>query len=257
MDVIHPKFKYMNRLITSILFAVLAQGALAQTAPDFSVSYLVEFNGMQAGELNRTLVTNSNGDRVFTSTTKPTGIVALFKADIIIETSIWRYHNNVIQPQSYLYKRTGGRKEKYISADFDWQTMQAVTSNNKQRGQVNIEPHTLDKLVYQLAIMTDLATNKTTLNYLILDGDKLKEYIISIVGEETITTSLGDVSTIKLMRERADAKKRQTTLWCAPKLGFLPVKLEHTEKDGSVFTALLNQLDGIPTEGAITPNLSY
>jgi hypothetical protein len=32
---------------------------------------------------------------------------------------------------------------------------------------------------------------------------------------------------------------RRTVLWCAGELGYLPVRIEYTEKDGAVTTATL------------------
>lgn len=101
--------------------------------------------------------------------------------------------------------------------------------------------------------MTDLAEQKKSFTYRIADGGKLKDYDIRVIETETVTTPLGKIEAIKLIRYRKDKNKRQTTLWCAPSLNYLPVKLEHTEKGGSVFTALLRRLKGISTENAFTP----
>ena len=128
--------------------------------------------------------------------------------------------------------------------------MQVFIDDKKKPWQLKIEQNTLDKLVYQLALMSDLADNKTLLNYRIADGGKLKDYKIKILDEEIITTPLGRINTIKLTRERVRSKGRETTLWCAPALNYLPVKLEHTEKGGSIFTAVLRRLKGIATEDA-------
>ena len=101
--------------------------------------------------------------------------------------------------------------------------------------------------------MSDLADEKTAFNYRIADGGKLKSYDIRIVDKEIVTTPLGKIEAIKLIRYREGENKRQTTLWCAPQLNYLPVKLEHTEKGGSVFTALLRRLKGIPTDDVFIP----
>ena len=60
-----------------------------------------------------------------------------------------------------------------------------------------------------------------------------------------ITTPLGKIEAIKLIRHREQSKGRQTILWCAPALNYLPIKLEHTEKGGAVFTAVLRHLEGL------------
>ena len=243
----------MIKIISFILFGIASQSLLAQDIPDFSANYLVRLNGLQAGELKQDLSTNNEGIRTFKSETQAKGVFAYFKPDLVEETSIWQYENNIITPQSYLYQRTGGKKEKYLSLNFDWLNMQVFIDDKKQPWQLKIEHNTLDKLVYQLALMSDLSKNETAFDYRIADGGKLKNYKIKILEEETISTPLGNIYTVKLKRERARSKGRETTLWCAPSLNYLPVKLEHTEKGGSVFTAVLRRLKGINTDNAFTP----
>ena len=176
-----------------------------------------------------------------------------FKPDVVEETSIWQSIDNQVQPQFYSFERTGGKKDKFMALNFDWQADRLHIDDGKQPWQLKLEHGTLDKLVYQIALMSDLKTNKQQFNYRIADGGKLKTYDIRIITEEVIKTPLGKINTVKLIRYRSNNNKRQTTLWCAPALNYLPVKLEHTEKGGSVFTALLRKLDGITTTDAFMP----
>lgn len=224
----------------------------AQELPDFSANYLVKLNGIQAGELQQRLSTDINGTRQFTSVTQAKGIFAFFKPDLVEETSTWVMVDDKIQPVHYLYQRTGGKKDKYLQLDFDWKLQQLHIDDKKQPWSLDLELQTLDKLVYQLALMSDLTSNKQRYNYRIADGGKIKSYTIDFIAEEVIRTPLGKIKTIKLKRLRDETSKRQTVLWCAPALNYLPVKLEHTEKDGTIFTASLRQLKGISTENTFT-----
>lgn len=237
-----------------ILFVLLMPFSLAaQEIADFSAKYQVELNGIQAGELQQVLTTNKDGSRQFSSTTQAQGIFAFFKPDLVKEVSTWKWADNKIQPLHYLYERSGGKKEKYLKLDFDWQAHKLDINDKDYPWQLDLEPDTLDKSVYQLALMIDLHKNKKQYNYQIADGGKIKTYTIILMGEETVTTPLGQIKTIKLKRLRDETSKRQTILWCAPALDYLPVKLEHTEKDGTVFTGKLRKLKGISTTDAFTP----
>jgi len=240
----------MKRLVTALVLLTLPLWLAAQEIPDFSANYAVKLNGLQAGELKRSLVSNKDGTRTFSSETQAKGVFAFFKPDLVKEVSIWQRESNTIRPNSYLYQRTGGKKEKYLSLDFDWQRNRVHIDDHKQPWTLDIQEKTLDKLVYQLSLMSDLSDDKTQFSYLIADGGKIKTYNIDILDTEVITTPLGKIEAIKLIRHRARSKGRQTILWCAPSLNYLPIKLEHTEKGGSVFTAVLRHLDGIDTEGA-------
>lgn len=234
-----------------LLFSV-STALSAQEIPDFSANYLVKLNGIQAGELKRSLETQESGQRRFYSVSQAKGVFSFFKPDVIEETSLWQLHKGKVRPQSYAYQRSGGKKEKTLEMDFDWQQNVVSIDDRKHPWQLELEPGTLDKLVYQISLMQDLDRGIQTIDYRIADGGKLKTYHIEVLGEETITTPMGQIDTIKLTRQREKPSDRETTLWCAPALNYLPVKLEHTE-DNTNFTAVLRRLKGIDTESAFTP----
>ncbi len=245
-----------NHVIVILFLFLLSQGLAAQTIPDFSANYKVMLNGLSAGELKRELSTTENGSRRFTSQTQAKGVFAFFKPDVITETSIWTQKGKEIRPESYLYTKTGGKKEKHLNFIFDWKTQHVNVANKEQTHSFDVTDNTLDKLVYQLAIMADLADNKKQLSYSIAGKHKLKIYDIAILGEEIISTPLGKVKAIKLKRKRDEKQQRQTTLWCAPELNYLPVKIEHIEKDGTNFTAELRKLKGIDIDQAFEKKVS-
>lgn len=220
--------------------------------PDFIAKYTINLAGIEAGELTRSLETQADGYRLFRSETQAKGIFAIFKPELVIETSLWQRVNERIQPSKYSYTKQGGRKDKFMYLDFDWDKHRLHIDDKKRPWSLKLKPKTMDKLVYQIALMTDLAADKKTFSYHIADGGKLKTYNITYLGTETISTPLGEITALKLTRERDRPKDRKTTLWCAPDLNYLPVKLEHIEKDGTVFTASLHELRGIDASSAFT-----
>lgn len=238
----------MRKLLAGFLLLFLVAGVHAELLPDFYANYQVELNGIQAGELRQTLSTDAAGQRKFVSKTQAKGMFAFIKPDVIEETSLWIYHNEHIRPMFYRYSRNGGSKDKLLTMDFYWNKRKVHIDDREHPWDLEIKNRTLDKLVYQLQLMHDLANDRERLSYTIADGGKLKNYKIVRLGQETIDTPLGKIETVKLTRERDADSDRKTILWCAPALDYLPVKLEHIEKDGSRFTAYLRKLDGISTD---------
>jgi len=216
----------------------------AEEIPDFSANYLVKLNGIQAGELKRSLQTETSGLRRFYSASQAKGVFAFFKPDLIEETSLWRLQNGKVQPHNYVYQRSGGKKDKKLEMQFDWKNQHVNIDDHKHPWKLELEAGALDKLVYQISLMRDLNRGIKQVNYRIADGGKLKTYHIQLLAQETITTPLGQVETVKLTRKREKPSDRETTLWCAPALSYLPVKLEHIE-DGTTFTAVIRSLKGI------------
>lgn len=241
----------MLRLVSYMLFLCVAHAATAADIPDFSANYQVELNGIQAGELKRGLTSEADGLRRFQSVSQAKGVFSFFKPDVIEETSVWTLDQGQVTPQIYRYQRSGGKKEKTLSMQFDWSSKQVRIDDKKQPWTLDLETGVLDKLVYQISLMRDLARGIEQVDYRIADGGRLKTYKIRVLAEETITTPLGDIKTVKLTRERDQDSDRETTLWCAPALNYLPVKLEHVEDDAT-FTALLRRLKGIDSEAAFT-----
>ena len=242
----------MFRLFSYVLIACLSNAAFAADIPDFSANYLVKLNGIQAGELKRTLTTTDDGRRVFSSVSQAMGVFSFFKPDVVEETSVWSIINNRVTPHEYLYQRTGGKKDKYLEMQFDWPNKLVSIDDKERPWQLKLKQGVMDKLIYQISLMRDLHDTRDEVIYRIADGGRLKTYTIHIIGTETITTPMGEIETIKLTRQRDKPNDRETTLWCAPALNYLPVKLEHVE-DETVFTALIRRLTGIETANAFTP----
>ena len=111
-------------------------------------------------------------------------------------------------------------------------------------------PATLDKLIYQAQLMIGVASNPSALEYTIADRGKLKQYAIANMGSEQIATPFGHFDTIKLERHEPGSKK-QTTVWCARSLDWIPVKVEFRDKNGSLTTATLRALPN--TDASLVP----
>ncbi len=244
------------RYFLCVALLLLSSITSAQELDDYSASYEIEMNGIKAGMLTQQLETITDGLHRFESVSKAKGVVALFKKDTVKETSLWISTENQIQPHQYLYQRHGGKKDKYLRMDFDWLQKTVHIDDKEHPWDLDIETATLEKHVYQVQLRKDLLAtpNQSTFSYLIADGGHLKQYQIERLEQEIITTPLGKIDTVKFkrQRDRESDKDRETTLWCAPELDYLPVKLEHIEKDGTKFTAVLQELEGL-SESAFEP----
>jgi hypothetical protein len=205
----------------------------------FAATYTVAFNGKEAGVMQRTLVRERDGF-LFRSELKAThGLYALLRVKIS-ESSRWRLQGNDAVALEYASKQSGIKK-KESSARFDWTRKVVAVIHKKQQGELPATAGMTDKLLYQLLLMRDLASDRRPLHYTVVDGSKVREYPIEILGEETIDTPLGRLQTVKV-RYQKPGSDRSTTLWCAKSLNFLPVKLDHRESDDEQTSALIQSL---------------
>lgn len=210
--------------------------------PKFNAEYILKRNGITLGTSTRSLSTAKDGTFIYSSTTQATGIIAWFVKDHIDEYSKWIFDGKHIRPLQYVYNRHGGSKTREVKLHFDWQHNTVTNTIDGDPWRMEIPPNAQDKLVYQLAIMYDLMNGKKDLDYKIADGGKLKDYAFEIQGEEVLNTALGRLKTVRIQRI---GDKRDTTVWCAPQLSYLPVRLEQQDTDGAELTMQLTSVKGI------------
>ncbi len=211
--------------------------------PNFSAEYVLKRNGVSLGNATRSLRTAGEGRYIFESVTYATGMIAWFVKDRIEERSIWTFHEGQVRPLEYVYNRHGGKKARRVKLLFDWGRGVVTNNIDGDPWRMDIPAGTQDKLLHQLAIMQDLKKGRTDLQYNVADGGRLKNYRFEVLGEEMMNTPLGKFKTVKI--ERLD-DKRDTIVWCAPALNYLPVRLEQQETDGSRLSMDIQSVKGLP-----------
>ena len=211
--------------------------------PAFEAEYSLYAKNTRAARVVRRLARLDDNSYQYTSETKTTGLVSIFKKVHIVETSRLMVRGRVLRPVYYSYKRTGDRKKRDVSIEFNWDVKKIKNTINGDFWHLPTEPAVMDKLLYQLAIMYDLRNGRTPASYRIADGGGIKTYNFEKLGEEVVETPAGSFNTIKMLRHKPGSS-RKSVFWCAPDLAFLQVKVEHTEKDGSTTVAVLKSLQG-------------
>ena len=229
--------------LPAILFLLaLTPAVRAAGLKPFIASYEVKMGKMAVGTMTRKLAFDAERGYEFTSELEARGVAALFQDGKIVETSKGAFVDQRPRPDRYDYRQPGGRKNRSLSVTLDWKAGKLATEYKGRETQGALKPGLLDKLVYQLALMQDLAAGSATLDYSVADNDGITEYALARRGSETVVTPHGSFEAERIERVNGSSK-RLTVLWCAPKLGFLPIKIEHREKDGKVTTALLQRVD--------------
>ena len=226
----------MRHLIGVFLLSLagLALTAQADSVPDdYDAVYQLSVNRFGIGEARVTLRAQDNGLYTYRSDTNPTGLAKLFRSDRVREYSRFKLHQNRIRPLEYRFDHTGSKKERHAFLHFDWKALQVANTVEGHTWEMEIPDDALDKLVVQVAVMMDLTAGKEKLTYAIADGGKLKEYHFAIIGEENIKVPAGTFRAVKIERLRKD-NDRTTHLWCAPELGYLPVRIEQVENEDNV-----------------------
>jgi hypothetical protein len=228
-----------------VLAAVLLLAGLpplpagAETPPrPFTVDYELRHNSLLIARMQRTLRAGENGTYVYEARSTAAGFLSAVLRDRVVETSVWRLDGGRPQPLQYEYHHTGGKEERHVELDFDWQGKVVVNIINEQPWSMKIPAGTQDKLLYQYTMMRDLQQAAETLEYEVADGGELKTYRFEVLGRETIRTALGRMETVKLRRASG---KRRTVIWAAPQHGYMPVRVEQ-HRDRKVLTLTVSAI---------------
>ena len=184
-----------------------------------------------------------NGDLYsFELITEATGF---WKASIkgsIIETSTFAIENDQLKTYDYHLIDTIRKKSRESDAVFNWNNS-IITGYYKDR-EINIalEDKTLSRIVLQLQIMYNQEKQIVSNDYQVLDKDALKN--VNIISEHLFTETsvpFGTFQTIKISHQ-SENSERLNSLWLAPELNFIPIKISQTINGKKSFEAHLTQL---------------
>jgi hypothetical protein len=237
----------MARPFARLCLVILLLGlSPARAAPkEFTAVFDMDSAGLHLGETRWSVTRQEAGRYVFESVSTASGLAALLAGGERLERSVWESRGERPRPLSYLYRRTG-RKAREVLVDFDWGSGIARTTSRGQTWELQVAAGTMDKLVYVLALMQDLAQGRQRLTYTLADGGKLRTYELQVTGREPLATPLGQLETVKVRRDSQSGEK-ETLLWCAPSLAYLPVQVEHREeKDGRPVHMTVRAVSGLP-----------
>jgi hypothetical protein len=206
----------------------------AASLPSFTATFQIMRDSLRLGTNEVALTVEENGDYRYESHTWPSGWISWLLKEDLRELSRGIMDPAGIRPLFYLYQRSGRRTTRTAELTFDWKTSTVVNNVDDSRWEMSIPAGTLDKLSTQLGIMSELQNGATGKTFAVADGGKLKQYAFQAIGTETVELPAGSFETVKLHRV-GDSSQKQTYIWCAPELHYLPVRILQRNEDQSEY----------------------
>lgn len=230
----------LRTLAALSLTAALVPPALAIPPPlqAFSVDYELRHNSVLLARMERTLRPGEDGTYVYESRSTPAGLLSAVLRDQVVESSVWEFAGERPRPLHYEYHHTGRGEGRHVELDFNWRNGTVVNTVNDLPWSMSVPGSAQDKLLYQYTMMRDLQNGASELEYEVADGGELKTYRFERLGTETLKTPLGRLETVKLQRISGD---RRTVIWCAPRYGYMPVRVEQ-HRDRKVVTLTVSAI---------------
>lgn len=216
---------------------VEAEAPAPQTPGKVIIDYQIVRKGGVAGVEHHSYQVKEDGSYVLTSLAEAKGLLALALSDLV-QRSEGQVTTRGLKPSSYLYQY-GSKTEKAQKATFDWQGKMLSMEVGSRKQTVELLEGTQDLMsfMYQFMFVPPLQDMQLA----VTNGKKLKIYHYGFEGEETLTTKMGPLQTLRIGKSGSDGEEK-TEIWLAADYHYLPVKISKTEKDGTVTERIATNL---------------
>lgn len=225
-----------TRVAAFVVLAMSAAAGAAETAPlkPFSAQYEVLRNGKELGQATLALRDDGNGTWEFSSETRGTkGMASMLGVDVT-EKSTFRWNGGQPESLSYRYAQHAAIKSKERGIDFDWKARQARVHDGNAETTAALHGTAMDRNVVTIALMAALKGGAQDATVPVVDKDRVAEQHYRVAGNEGMSLRSGPVDAVKVARVRDDNPRKQTTIWFAPRLSWLPVQIEQVDKGDTV-----------------------
>ena len=240
-----------RRLFLSVVAgAILSAAAFIGTAcaagtasPDelkpFQASYTWIWHGLTVAESSLKLE-HVDDTWVYRTKSEPRGIGRML-SERPVQESVMRVTEEGVLPLSY--KADDGTSATKRDADikYDWDHSRVTGVYEDAKVDMPTSSGIQDDLSVQIALMVELLRGRMPDRFSLLNGNSVREYRYIRENEVTLATAIGDIPTVVYRSEKVGSP-RVTRFWCAPSLGFIPVRVEQKRKDDVEWTMQVEKL---------------
>ncbi len=211
----------------AIFGTVGATPAIAQDLQPFEASYAWSWHGATVA-VSRLKLEHRGGDSwIYSSTSEPRGLGYLYPLRPALRSTL-RISAQGVQPLSF--KADGGGADHNADVTFDWNAGRARGVYEGVPVDMPIKPGIQDDLSVQIAMMVELLHGRTPEQLSMIDRNSTREYRYQREGEQAIATALGRIDTV-IYSSQHPGSPRVTRFWCAPSMGYLPLRIEQKRID--------------------------
>lgn len=161
------------------------------------------------------------------------------------ESSLFRWGDCRAEPMRYRFEFDGFGVDRKLWLDFDY--AKKIASGVSRKGPVSFAfpDDVTDELALSFAARCQLLQGASQITYNVATTNGMKALTYRIDGHDTLKTPLGKIDAVRVVRARREGEKRRSTIWLAPSLGYVMVKMEHIEKLGVRGSATLKAIEGV------------
>jgi hypothetical protein len=217
----------LNAMLAGVLLTVATSSLAAELRP-FQAHYTITWHGMSAGSSQLQLQQLPDGRWTYSSRSAARGLFRLAMPADLSSRSIFRIVDGRIVPDQFSSDDGAPSNEKDQRLTFDWVLGRVSGVAEKKRVDLPTQPGLLDTMSAQVALMQELLAGRTPKSFVLVDKDRIKDYLYTSEGTQTLRTPLGEHRTTLFRSSRPGAAKA-TLFWCAAELGYVPLKVERRD----------------------------
>jgi hypothetical protein len=238
MNMFHQKY-FSAKRAGAFIALLFAGAALAGPLPaKVTLYYDIKMAGVSLAEGVEMLEQDGKTYRI-TSEAKGKGIVASLYRGAIKRA----VHGSIaplgLRPDEYQDQR-GDRDP--TRAKFDWGRKTLVLTHDGNSETRAMPADAIDRLsfFYQFAFVPLPARD---LHYTAVDGKGTTRFNFAAPVREKLATPLGELDTVKLTKQRDGPDDKETEVWLAPSLNYLPVRVLITDNNGNRADQMISRIE--------------
>lgn len=242
--------KLRNNLIIGLIGVALAAPASAAVLQPFKATYKAHHGFIGLGQATFQLQRSGSCWR-WHGVANPSGLAALFIGQVTDTSQFCVARDGTLLPKYFRHHEEGDAESSYTLA-FNWAKGMVQYNDTKP---FEVPRGAIDPFLIQLAARLWLARAENPVNlspqqFTIVDEQEIKTYRLAVSDGKRIETGAGTFNTLRVAR--VDEDDEQLIFWVAPKLDYLPVKVEHRANGDTRIALVLQSLKVQSDQGGTT-----
>ena len=224
----------------TLIFALLFYSLGWSIPSEFQAIYNAQLKQVD-GQVMMTLKKEQDNLYSYEIITRPSGFWRVIIDGSIREKSTFVFNDGLVQSKTYELTDTIRSKPRQSLAIFDWDNLLLSGNYKDRKFELPLNIDVIDRATLQIAIIANIQGPNLSSDYYILDRDKVLKVQVNKKDTVNVRVPFGEFETIEI-QHRSEQSEITNSLWLAPELGYIPIKIAHKEDGKIVFSASLSQL---------------
>lgn len=222
-----------------------ALGADSPPFEPYQATYTVSRGNSDIGRVDVELGQREDGLWRYTIESQATAWYVRMLGISTLETSWVQWYEGRVLPLTYHHVARKTGSNRFWQHRYDWEAMQTESVTHEGDLTVALESGVVDPLSLRLAALvriSEQAPDFESFRVSVLERDEIEQQEYRFSHPESLEINGRCYRTAVFERFRKDGSSRNYTAWHAESLGWLPVRIAHTD-DGKPIALTLEQFD--------------